>query len=358
MTEKLKSSDDEVADPLECLDSSMMNRLRCAVSDVLLIANGAQSPIDCQVDGVLRMLILDSCRNDDQFIERSLPADFITRKYTVDQFMAFTKNLCRDILLMVRDAAAIMKEKRLYDTERKNEETVRTKERLELEECNRKLKEVEEELGTFKEEVDKHRVSRIELQEKLIEAQNSLIEVQGRKLSSMSESVQKQLQGYSKVLVQNCSAAIAPSRLQAAIKKVQVPPPSITEEATPDRKLNLVLFGLQETTDRVTEQDVKEVFEELNVRPVVSSTKRVGEKTDNRPRPVIVTLERRESLLQLLRNAKQLRESKKFSSVFLSPDLTPEEQRERKTLVDTVKALRRDNPNGRYWVSRGVIKCG
>ena len=182
----------------------------------------------------------------------------------------------------------------------------------------------------------------------------SLIEVQGQKLNSVTESVQKQLQGYSKVLVQNCSAAIAPSRLQAAWKKASVPlPKSTTEEATPDRKLNLVLFGIPETTARATENEVQDIFWELHEKPVISSTKRIGEKTDNRPRPVIVTLERRETLLQLLRKAKQLRDSEKFCSVFISPDLTPEEQRERKTLVDTVKVLRRDNPNGRYWVSRG-----
>ena len=341
MTEKLNTSDAD-ADPLKCVDPSVMELLRYAVRDVLLIRNGTK-PSHYQVDEKLRMLFLDS--------SRSLPVDYAPRNYDGDQFMAFTKKLCRHILLIAREAGQCMKN---------NDETARMKERRELEECNRKLKEVQKELGSFKEEVDKHRVSRIELQEKLIEAQKSLIEVQGQKLNSVSESVQKQLQGYSKVLVQNCSAAIAPSRLQAAWKKASVPLPTggTTEEATPDRKLNLVLFGLPETTARTTEHEVRDIFTELNEKPVITSTKRVGEKTDNRPRPVIVTLERRETLLQLLRKAKQLRDSEKFSSVFLSPDLTPEEQRERKTLVDTVKGLRRDNPNGRYWVSRGVIKCG
>ena len=352
MTEKLNTSDAD-ADPLECWDLSMMEKLRCAVENVFHIKNGLKQPSEQQVDGVLSKL-LDSSLYDDpeQYIEDALPKDSEMRKYNVDRFMAFTENLSRHISRIVREIGPVMKEKRLYAA-------ARMKERLELEECNQKLKEVQEELGTFKEEIDKHRVSRIELQEKLIEAQNTLIEVQGRKLSSVSESVQKHLQGYSKVLVQNCSAAITPSRLQAALKKATVPHPSTTaEEATLDRKLNLVIFGLPETTARATEHEVQDIFGELNEKPVISSTKRIGEKTDNRPRPVIVTLERRETLLQLLRKAKQLRDSEKFSSVFLSPDLTPEEQRERKTLVDTVKGLRRDNPNGRYWVNRGVIKCG
>ena len=120
----------------------------------------------------------------------------------------------------------------------------------------------------------------------------------------------------------------------------------------------MVIFGLPETTARATDHEVQDIFAELNEKPVVTSTKRVGLRTDDRARPVIVTLERRESLLQLLRKAKQLQSSEKFSSVFLSPDLSPDEQRERKSLVDTLKELKRDNPNGRYWISKGVIKCG
>ena len=65
------------------------------------------------------------------------------------------------------------------------------------------------------------------------------------------------------------------------------------DEVTCNRKLNLVIFGLPETTANATEHEIQNIFRELNEKPVVSSTKRNGEKTDNCPRPVIVTLERR-----------------------------------------------------------------
>ena len=339
----------------ECLGRTMMSALSCAMSDVVVLRNGIPDVNYEMGKRELKEFLRNDMEDDDRrTIEQPLPEGSMLKACGAEKLQTFTKKLCRHIFQIAKAAA---QEKRLCETKMKNYESARTKERLQLEDCNRKLKEIQNELGTFKEEVDEHRVARIALQDKLIEAQNTLIEAQNRENNLISESVQKQLHDYSKVLVQNCSAAIAPSRLKEAWKKATVSSPP-TESATPDRKLNLVLFGLPETTARVTDNEVQEIFAELNLKPVVTSTKRVGLKTDDRARPVIVTLERRESLLQLLRKAKQLQKSEKFSSVFLSPDLTPEEQRERKSLVDTLKELKRDNPNGRYYISKGVIKCG
>ena len=95
LVELLKTSvaDDEPGDFVDW-DSSMTKGLQCAVRDVLSISN-VKLPSSQQVEGELRMLFLDSTGNDDQHIERSLPADSTSRKYSVDQLMAFTKNLCR-----------------------------------------------------------------------------------------------------------------------------------------------------------------------------------------------------------------------------------------------------------------------
>ena len=327
---------------------TMMSALTDAMSDVMELKNGIPDVKQRMGKGSLKELLDKEFEDDEStYIERELPLGFMLKGYGAEKLQFYTKKLCRHILKIVRAAA---KEKSLCETKMKNYESARTKERLQLEDCNRKLKEIQNELSTIKEEVDEHRVARIALQEKLIEAQNSLIGAQNRENNSMSESVQKQLHDYSKVLVQNCSAAIAPSRLKEAWKKATVSSSVSSQTATPDRKLNLVLFGLSETTPSVTDNEVQEIFAELGLKPVVTSTKRVGLKTDARARPVIVTLERRESLLQLLRKAKHLQNSKKFSSVFLSPDLSPDEQRERKSLVDTLKELKRDNPNGRYYI--------
>ena len=213
-----------------------------------------------------------------------------------------------------------------------------------------KVKEAELRMQECKEELDKHRISVIDLQKKIIALQDHHLE-------SASDSVVK-MKAYSTVLSQNCSV-ITPK----AVKIAAIPQASASSKAVveSDRDKNLVVFGLPESTDRVDSIAVKELFEELNViKPVTKSMKRIGQKPDSssKPRPLIISLENRESLLALLRKAKLLKQSKNFSSVFFSPDLTPVQQKERKNLVATVKRLRAEDPNGKYYIQNGIIKMG
>eukprot|EP00116_Pleurobrachia_bachei_P011966 sb/3472228/ len=99
-------------------------------------------------------------------------------------------------------------------------------------------------------------------------------------------------------------------------------------------------------------------YQKLKEKPVTKSMKRVGQKLDSssKPRPLVISLENRESLLALLRKAKLLKQSENFSSVFFSPDLIPVQQKERKRVVETVKKLRLDDPNGKYFIQNGIIK--
>ena len=146
------------------------------------------------------------------------------------------------------------------------------------------------------------------------------------------------------------------------VKNAATPRISASSNAVvePDRAKNLVVFGLPESTTRVDSISVKELFEELNEKPVTKSMKRVGQKLDSssKTRPLVISLESRESLLALLRKAKLLKQSENFSSVFFSPDLTPVQQKERKQLVETVKRLRLEDPNGKYYIQNGIIKMG
>eukprot|EP00116_Pleurobrachia_bachei_P003856 sb/3464118/ len=201
---------------------------------------------------------------------------------------------------------------------------------------NCKVRETELRMQKCKEELDKHRISVIDLQ-------NKIIALQDRHLESASNSVAK-MKAYSTVLSQNLSV-ITPKVVKNAV-------------AESDRAKNLVVFGLPESTNRVDSISVKELFEELNEMPVTKSMKQFGLKLDSssKPRPLVISLENRESLLALLRKAKLLKQSDNFSSVFFSPDLTPVQQKERKLLVETIKRLRKEDPNGKYYIHNGITK--
>ena len=200
---------------------------------------------------------------------------------------------------------------------------------------------LEEELRKCKEELDRHRVNVIELQQTVINAQKE-------QLSSVKTSVQK-VKAYSTVLAQNC-AAVSP-----VVRKSSQDPASTPSS---DREKNLVIFGIPETTDRLTRNSVDGVFAELNEKPKVNSMKRIGERNEKGPRPILVSFERRATLLALLKKSRQLKNSEHFSAVYLSPDLTPIQIRERKTLINTMKKLRLEDPSGKYYIKNNIIQVG
>lgn len=200
---------------------------------------------------------------------------------------------------------------------------------------------LEEQLSDCKTELDQHRVNIIELQQTLIKNQQE-------QLSSMTNSVQK-VKAYSTVLAQNV-AAVSP----VVRKSAQDP----TQPPSSERDKNLVIFGLPETTDRLTKTSVDGLFTELNENPKVKSMKRIGEKNEKGPRPLVVSLERRATLMGLLKKSRQLKNSEHFATVYLSPDLTPIQIKERKALINTLKKLRLEDPGGKYYIKNNIIQVG
>jgi len=198
---------------------------------------------------------------------------------------------------------------------------------------------LEEQLSDCKTELDQHRVNIIELQQTLIKNQQE-------QLSSMTNSVQK-VKAYSTVLAQNV-AAVSP----VVRKSAQDP----TQPPSSERDKNLVIFGLPETTDRLTKNSVDGLFAELNEQPKVNSMKRIGERSEKGPRPLLISFERRATLMALLKKSRQLKNSEHFAAVYLSPDLTPTQIRERKALISTLKKLRSEDPGGKYYIRNNIIQ--
>eukprot|EP00116_Pleurobrachia_bachei_P006087 sb/3466349/ len=194
----------------------------------------------------------------------------------------------------------------------------------------------------------------LELQRDVIRLQREVIklkdEVQSADRSTFSTTVKKELKCYSTVLSQNCAAAVAPRRLEAALKKATSP-----DTSEIDRSKNLMLFGLPESENEdatSTKSKVSDVLSRLESTPVVSSTTR---KSGNRPRPIKVTLESREDLILLLKKAKLLRQDETYRHVYLSPDLTKVEREENNRVYKTLKQLRMDNPGRKYFIRGGSI---
>ena len=174
-----------------------------------------------------------------------------------------------------------------------------------------------EEMTSLKDELLKCQREVNQLQKQIIDMQSEEL----KSVRSVTETVQRDLSSWSAVVAQNCAAATAPRKIGAALRTSQPP----KEDS---RAKNLIVYGLPEEENETVTDRVYSVLEELDEKPPISSSCRLGTATDGKTRPIRVTLESRDSLLTLLKKARQLRSSDIYSRVYLCPDRTIEERRE------------------------------
>ena len=76
---------------------------------------------------------------------------------------------------------------------------------------------------------------------------------------------------------------------------------------------------------------------------------------DGKIRPVKVTLRSSAAVSQILLKAKQLKNSAKYRSVYISPDRTPEQRLQHKKLVIEMKGKCKDLPGQKHFIRGGTV---
>ena len=83
---------------------------------------------------------------------------------------------------------------------------------------------------------------------------------------------------------------------------------------------------------------------------------RLGRKFEvGKNRPVKVKLPTSDHVHRILRQAKTLKQSSCYSSVFITPDRTRSEREERRGIVEALKKKIRDEPEKRHFIRNGVV---
>ena len=82
---------------------------------------------------------------------------------------------------------------------------------------------------------------------------------------------------------------------------------------------------------------------------------RAGVAKAGTSRPLVVNLDRPQSVIEVLSNAKKLKGSRFLGSVFLAPDRSPEDRREHKQLIEDMKKRRGEEPDKYFFVKRGKV---
>ena len=197
----------------------------------------------------------------------------------------------------------------------------------------------------------------IKNQETLINVQKELSECKSKKLESLEEvvkssvanSVKDEFKSYSSVV--SSSQPTAPTFCPEALKTVVE-----TVIAEEDRSRNLIVFGLPEGDGEELETKVSEIFEEIGQKPKLEAQRIGKKKTDGATtRPVKVCVSSSLIVQQILANARNLRQSRKFKTVFLSPDRSPEQRESRRELIASMRARALEEPEKKFYIKEGQI---
>ena len=161
-----------------------------------------------------------------------------------------------------------------------------------------------------------------------------MIEKNEEEIRAVQTTVKTEMSTYSSMLTKSCTAALAPKKLQAAVKNVA---------DREDRSKNVIIYGLSEPTDQQEQLQgkVEEVLGEIGEKPFVRDCCRVGIKRANSKRPVKFSLSSSDHVAQVIRNAKLLRTKEGYNSVYICPDRTIEERKAYKKLVQELSARRK-----------------
>ena len=198
------------------------------------------------------------------------------------------------------------------------------------------------------EELDELKSDKISDQKKIIELQGQIIDKKEAEIRSVHETVEKELKTYSSVLEKNCSEALAPRKIAAAMKNVA---------DKEDRTANIVVFGIPEEENEAVDSKVTDMLEHLDEKPTITLCTRIGKQKPGTRRPIRFRVQNSSTVFQILKKAKLLKEIEGYESTYLSPDRTMEERTIRKKLVEQLKHKRSNDPDNLYYIRGGEIVC-
>ena len=189
----------------------------------------------------------------------------------------------------------------------------------------------------------------IELQQKLLNTDKSS-EQQVQVLGNlMEDKLQSTMKKYSDVLRENVpNNAIVLKSIKTAVRQVM---------KTSDRSKNLVVFGLKESENENLLEKIRDVFEEIDLKPKITAVQRFGKAENDRTRPIRVKFETIESVHDVLKSSKDLRLTNDYKKVFVSIDRSREEQAKHKELVAKLRENILNQPSNHWYIRNKQLQC-
>ena len=202
------------------------------------------------------------------------------------------------------------------------------------------------------------------LKSKLIDSHEKVIDLQAELLSSRSEqldtlqttvktsvedTVKAEFVSYSAVVQKNNACSLEPESLNSVVKQV-------VEDT--DRSRSLMVFGLPEEDDEKICERISSVFEAIGEKPRFEACRLGKQKSSDQDkvRPVKVTFSSATTVYQILKNAKNLKTSDSFQSVFISPDRSPDQRAKHRELVQQLRTLANSEKHKKHFIRDGAVQ--
>jgi len=117
-----------------------------------------------------------------------------------------------------------------------------------------------------------------------------------------------------------------------------------------DRKLNLILYGLEEAQVENHSEIANEVFTLLNPDVVQHNAVRLGKS-----KLIKITFSNAADRLSVLNNSKRLKHHPVYNKVYVNPDLTPDQLASSKKLREDLKQCRISHPTKTFMIKNGTV---
>ena len=171
------------------------------------------------------------------------------------------------------------------------------------------------------------------------------------KLTALNNKVDLLLKSFSHLkLVQDNQEEILDRKIEEKVKEVLQ-----EQKEVERRKLNLLLFKAPEAAEDASKEEEKnhdllvmnDILTEMKIETPVSNVTRHGKRSKDKARPLQITVPSIEVKNKILKNAKLLKQStdENIKKVFISPDRTPRQRKELKTMLAEVIKRRADGEN-------------
>ena len=142
----------------------------------------------------------------------------------------------------------------------------------------------------------------------------------------------------------------------ASIRKAEL----AEERARSARASNIIVHGLHENNDSKKDDDfAANLVKDLHTKVIIKSTSRIGTPSDEKKRPIKITLQSENEKFRLMGNLSALKGVEKYKGISITEDLCQADRKVFKDLSDKAKEINQSNPEDTHILRvRGNSKNG